>query len=121
MGKDNIDIVSLPVEFDEKKIDSRFRLVIAVIKRAKELQQGAMPKIATKAEKITTRALEEVIFGSVYVLTGEVAVKAEEEAGKLTYEIMMDEAKQKVSTPEKLTELEKDLKDYLSQIEEMEK
>jgi DNA-directed RNA polymerase omega subunit len=121
MRRGNTDVISLPVELDGKEIDSKFRLVIAVIKRAKELHQGAMPTISTKARKVTTAALEEVVSGSVRVLTGEAAVKAEEEAGKLTYEKMIDEAEQKVSLPENLTELEKDVKDYLRQKEEMDK
>ncbi len=121
MRKYNIDVVSLPVEFDEKIIDSQFRLVIAIIERTKELSRGAMPNITTKAQKVTTTSLEEVITGSVRVLTGEAAVKAKEESGMLTYESMMDEATQKVSFPDKLTELEKDLENYLRQKEEMEK
>jgi hypothetical protein len=110
MIRGNTDVISLPVELDGKEIDSKFRLVI-----------GAMPTISTKARKVTTAALEEVVSGSVRVLTGEAAVKAEEEAGKLTYEKMIDEAEQKVSLPENLTELEKDVKDYLRQKEEMDK
>jgi len=115
MQKDNIDVVSLPVEFDGKKIDSTFRLVIAVIKRAKELHQGAQPKISTKARKVTTVALEEAVSGSLQVLTGKAAVEAEKAAGKLTYKKMMDEAEQKESLPEDKSELEKDLDVYLSQ------
>ena len=109
----NRDVISLPVEIDEKIIDSRYRLVMAVIKRAKELLYGDMPKIATKSVKVTTKALEEVISGSVHVLSGEAAVKAQEESGKLTYENMMDEAEQKTSFYESKTELEKDVEDYL--------
>ena len=113
--KDNLDVISLPVEFDEKIIDSRYRLVIAVIKRAKELHQGEMPVMDTKARKVTTAALEEAVSGCLRVLTGEAAVKAEEEAERLTDNGMMDEATQKVSFPEQLTELEKDLEEYLRQ------
>ncbi len=119
MRKDKMDVISLPVEFGGKKIDSRYRLVIAVIKRAKELHQGVIPKIATKAHKVTTAALEEVISGSVRVLTGEAAVEAEKAAGKLTYENMMDEATQKVSFPDKPTDFEKDLEVYLRQKDKM--
>ena len=114
-----MDVVSLPVEYDEKEIDGRYRLVIAVSKRAKELYHGARPKIASKAVKMTTVALEEVVSGSVSVLTGEAAVKAKKEAGKLTYEDMMDEAQQKASLPEDMTELEKDLRVYLREKEEV--
>lgn len=46
-----MDLVSLPPEFDKKRIDSRYRLVIAVSKRAKALRNGVMPKIASKAKK----------------------------------------------------------------------
>jgi len=115
-----MDLVSLPVEFDKKKIDGRYRLVMAVSKRAKKLYQGAVPTITSKAKKMTTVALEEVISGSVIILTGEDALKAREEAKKLSYEHMMDEAKQKESLPEDMTELEKDLKIYLHEKSEAE-
>ncbi len=105
-----MDLISLPVEFDKKKIDGRYRLVMAVSKRAKKLYQGSAPMIASKAKKMTTVALEEVISGSVSILTGEEALKAREEAKKLSYEHMMDEAKQKESLPEDMSELEKDAK-----------
>ncbi len=114
-----MDVISIPVEYDEKKIDGRYRLVVAVLKRAKELYRGAMPKISSNSVKMTTVALEEVISGKVSVLTGETAIKAKEKAGKLTYDDMMDEAKQKASLPEELTKLEKDLKVYLHKKDEM--
>jgi DNA-directed RNA polymerase subunit omega len=108
-----MDLISLPVEFDKEKIDSRYRLVIAVAKRARVLHQGGQPKITSKAKKMTTIALEEVTSEAVSILTGDAAVKAQEEAKRLTYEGMIDEAKQKEALPEDLTELEKDLKIYL--------
>ncbi len=117
MQKDKLDVVSLPVEFDEGEFDSRYRLVIAVIKRAKELHQGALPRIATRARKVTTVALEEAVSGYVHVRTGEAAVKAIEEAERRTHEILIDEAAQKVSFHEQLSELEKDLEEYLRQKE----
>ncbi len=108
-----MDLISLPVEFDKKKIDGRYRLVIAVSQRARDLYQGAQPRIISKAKKMTTVALEEIVSASVKLLTGEAASKAKAEAKRLTYEDMMDEAKQKEILPEDLTELEKDLKVYL--------
>ncbi len=114
-----MDLISLPVEIDKEKIDGRYRLVLAVSKRAKLLYQGAMPRVASKARKMTTVALEETMSGAVRVLSGEAAVKAQEEAQKLSFENMMDEAKQKETLPEDLTELEKDLKIYLHEKEEM--
>jgi DNA-directed RNA polymerase subunit omega len=114
-----MDLISLPVEFDKKKIDNRYRLVIAAAKRARMLFQGAQTRIASKAKKLTTLSLEEVLSDSVRILTGEAAIKAKEEAKKLPYQEIMDEAKQKVSYPEEeLTELEKDLKAYLQKKEE---
>jgi len=115
-----MDIISLPIEYDKKKIDGNYRLVIAGVKRAKDLAQGTLPKITSKAKKITTLALEEVAEGAVNILTGEAAVKANEEAKKLVHKRMMDEAQQKETMPEDLTELEKDLKVYLSEKTESE-
>ena len=110
-----MEIISLPIEFERKKIDGTYRLVVASVRRAKSLSQGALPKIASKAQKITTLAIEEVARGAVNILTGEEAVKANEEAKKLSHKRMMDEAQQKETMPEDMTELEKDLKIYLSE------
>jgi DNA-directed RNA polymerase subunit omega len=113
-----MDLISLPVEIEKKKIDGRYRLVLAVSKRARALSQGAVPKIATRSKKMSTVALEEIMSGNVHVLSGEAAIKAREKAKKLSYEEMMDEAKQKETLPEDLTELERDLKVYLHEKEE---
>jgi DNA-directed RNA polymerase omega subunit len=108
-----MDLISLPAELDKKKIDSRYRLVEAVTKRARALHNGAMSIITSKSKKSTTVAFEEVASGSVRVLSGKAAIKAKEEDGKLSYQDMMDEAKQKESLPEELTKFEKDLHAYL--------
>ena len=110
-----MDIISLPIAYDREKIDGAYRLVVASVKRAKALSQGALPVIASKAQKITTLAIEEVASGAVKILTGEEAVKASEDEKKLTHKRMMDEAQQKETMPEDMTELEKDLKVYLSE------
>jgi DNA-directed RNA polymerase omega subunit len=115
-----MDIISLPIECENEKIEGYYRLVVAAVKRAKALSQGALPAITSKAQKITTLAIEEVATGAVKVLTGEEAVKASEEAKKLTHKKMIDEAQQKETMPEDLTELEKDLKVYLSEKSESE-
>jgi DNA-directed RNA polymerase omega subunit len=116
-----VDIISLPIECNNEKIDGTYRLVVAAVKRAKDLSDGALPTIKTKAQKITTLAIEEVALGSVNVLTGEEAVIASEEARKLTQKKMMDEAQQKETMPEDMSELEKDLKIYLSEKSESER
>ena len=90
-------------------------MVIAAVKRAKHLADGALPRKASKAQKITTLAIEEVATGNVKVMTGEEAVKAREESKKKTSKRMMDEAQQKETMPEDVSELEKDLKVYLSE------
>ena len=110
-----MDIISLPIKCENKDIDGTYRLVIAAVKRAKDLSQGALPSIPSKAQKITTLAIEEVATGSVKVVTGDDAIKAIEEAKKLTHKKMMDEAQQKETMPEDMSELEKDLKVYLSE------
>ncbi len=110
-----MDIISLPIECENEKIDGKYRLVIAAVKRAKTLSCGALPSIESKARKITTLAIEEVASSAVNILTGEDAARAIEEAGKLTHKKMMDEAQQKETMPEDMTELEKDLKAYLSE------
>lgn len=110
-----MDIISLPIEHDNENIEGTYRLVIAAVKRAKMLSQGALPAISSKAQKITTLAIEEVAMGAVDVLTGEAAVIANEEAKKLSHKKMMDEAQQKETMPEDISELEKDLKVYLSE------
>ena len=110
-----MDIVSLPIDNENDKIEGIYRLVIASVQRAKDLSKGALPKIASKAKKITTLAIEEVATGNVVVMTGEEAVKAREESKKQTTKRMMDEAQQKETMPEDVSELEKDLKVYLSE------
>ena len=110
-----MDLITLPIEYDKKKIDGNYRLVIAAVQRAKDLALGALPKTSSKAKKITTLALQEVASDAVHILIGEEAVKANEEAKKLVHKRMMDEAQQKETMPEDLTELEKDLKVYLSE------
>ncbi len=93
-----MDLISLPVICDKKKFDGRYRFVVAAGKRARKLFQGAQPRIASKSKKLTTLALEEVLSDSVRILTGEAAIKAKEEAKKLSYESLIDEAKKERGT-----------------------
>lgn len=110
-----MDIISLPIRCDNEDIDGSYRLVIASVKRAKALSQGVLPAMSSKAKKITTLAIEEVATGAVKVLTGEAAVKASEESKKLTHKRFIDEAQQKEAMPEDVSELERDLRVYLSE------
>ncbi len=111
-----MDIISLPIEFDEEKIDGRFRLVNIAAQRAKQLAAGDEPKIEQKARKIPTIALIEAITGKLDYLTGEEAVKAQEEARKLDFRRLL-ELREEEREPEDLTELEKDLQVYLEEKE----
>jgi len=107
-----MDIISLPVEYDHKKIDGKFRLVAIASQRAKELSLAAKPKIAKKSKKVTTIAIEETIENRLDFITGDEAVIAREKAGKFDYRKQLEESK-KIAAGEDLTELEKDLKVYL--------
>jgi DNA-directed RNA polymerase omega subunit len=115
-----MDIISLPIENENENVEGSYRLVIVAVKRAKDLSQGALPTISSKAQKITTLAIEEVATGAIDVLTGDAAIKANEEAKKLTHKRVMDEAQQKETMPEDISELEKDLKVYLTEKSESE-
>jgi DNA-directed RNA polymerase omega subunit len=105
-----MDIISLPVDYDKKKIESRYRLVTIAAQRARELSLGAIPKIQTKAKKVTTTALLEAISGNIEFLTGEDAVIAREKAEKIDYKKLIEEKRKPIDD---LSELEKDLKVYL--------
>lgn len=115
-----MDIISLPVEFDNKKIDGRFRLAIIAAQRARELALGAKPKIQTKGKKVTTIAIEEAINGKLEFLVGEEARKSQEEAKKFDFRKLLEERRRE-GAPEDLSELEKDLKIYLHERETEEK
>jgi len=110
-----MDIISLPISYDNEGIDGSYRMVIASVKRAKALSQGVLPVISSKANKITTLAIEEVASGAVKVLSGEEAVKASEESKKITHKKFIDEAQQKETMPEDVSELERDLRVYLTE------
>lgn len=116
-----MDILSLPIEIEDSKIDSRFRLVIITSQRAKTLSEGAKALITTKYKKNTTIALEESISDKLDYLTGEEAVKAKEIAKKLEFKKKVTSMTKKEGMEEELSELEKDLKVYLLEKAEIEK
>ncbi len=113
MGK--VDIISLPIDFDKKKIDGDYRLVTASVMRAKDLAQGLQPKVISNSKKVTTIAIEEIISGEVNMLIGDAAVEAREKAKKLSQKRAVEESRDVEKIPEDLTELEKDLKVYLTE------
>jgi DNA-directed RNA polymerase subunit K/omega len=115
-----MDLISLPIELDDSKIDGRFRLVNIVTQRAKELSHRGKPRISTKAKKITTIALEESLNYILEFITGDEAKQANEEAKRLDYKRFLEE-KRRETEQEDLSELEKDLKFYLTEKEEISK
>jgi DNA-directed RNA polymerase omega subunit len=115
-----MDIISLPIEHDQDKIDGKFRIIAIAAQRAKELSVGAKPKIKTKSKKVSTIALEETVDNTIEFLTGEKAKKAKEEAKKFDYRKILEEKKKEISG-EDLSEFEKDLKVYLHEKESMDK
>ncbi len=110
-----MDIISLPIEIDKNKIDSRFRLVNIAAQRAKELSLGAKKKIQTKSKKVTTIAIEEALAGKLEYIVGEEARRAREEEKKFDYRRLLEERRR---VPADIKELEKDLKVYLHGREE---
>ncbi len=118
-----MDIISLPIEFDTNKIDSRFRLVVIASQRARELALGAPLRLQgadkgvdrrSKENKVTTSALLEAIGNKIDFLKGQKAVEARERAEKIDFKKLADERRK---GPEDLSELEKDLKVYLHERE----
>lgn len=110
-----MEIISLPIEIDKTKIDSKFRLATIAGQRARELALGVKSKIQSKSKKVTTLAIEEAISGSLEFLTGDDAKKAQSEEKKFDYRKLLEERRK--GAPEDLSELEKDLKIYLHEKE----
>jgi len=75
-----INPLSLLLESNQQRFDSRYRLVIAASQRAKHLLQGARPVGPPKFLKETTIALDEVLHGQVEFLTDKEARQASKDA-----------------------------------------
>lgn len=115
-----MDFISLPAEHGNDESGSRFQLTLAAAKRARLLCKGASPVLKkSRSRKMTTLALEELMSGSVKVLSGDAAVKAREEAESLNHDGFIDEAGQKASHPEELTKFEKEFQLFLREKEEL--
>ena len=112
-----MDIVTLPIEYDKDKVDSRFRLVVIASQRARELAFGAKPKVNASYDKAPLIALEEAIENKLEFSIGDEARKQNEEAKKFDYKRFLEERKRD-ARPEDLSELEKDLRVYLHERED---
>lgn len=112
-----MSVLSVPIEINDERIESSFRLVNIVAQRAKELQKGGTPKIVTSFVKPVTIAIEEALANKLEFITGAEAKEALEAAKKMDYKKFLDE-KRREREPEDLSELEKDLKFYLNEKED---
>jgi len=116
--EEKIDIISLPIEFDRNKIDSRYRLAVIAAQRAAELSLGATSKIEKKAKKVTTTAILEILSDKIEYITGEEAILAKEKIDKIDVKKLLEDKRRTIPD---ITELEKDLKLYLHGKESAEK
>jgi DNA-directed RNA polymerase subunit omega len=48
-----------------KEMDSKFRFIVVAAHRAKQLQNGAKPRVDTRSRKPTRIAIQEVLAGTV--------------------------------------------------------
>ncbi len=71
-----MDALSLLPQHHQKDFDSRYRIVLIAAQRAKQLVQGAESTTTSKFSKETSKALEEVLQGSVPYLIGQEAKDA---------------------------------------------
>ena len=48
-----------------REVDSKFRFITVAAQRAKQLQNGAKPRVDTRSRKSTRIAMQEVLAGAV--------------------------------------------------------
>jgi len=113
-----VDIITLPIEYDKKKIESKYRLAVIASQRARELAFGAEPRISKKVKRISTLSLLETIGGDIKFLTGEDAAVARERAEKIDFRKLIEDKRKSITD---ISELEKDLKTYLHERETTER
>jgi len=104
------DIISLPIELNDRISDTKFRLVHISAQRVRQLSAGAPMLVSTRSIKDTTIALEECLTGKFTVIVGEEAKKAKEEFRKREERARMEE---QLSAKEE--EIRKELSAYLSE------
>lgn len=113
-----MDIITLPIEYDKKKIESKYRLAVIASQRSRELALGAQPRITKKAKMISTTALLETLSGDIKFLIGEKAAAALEKADKIDFKKLIEDKRKSITD---ISELEKDLKTYLHERENTER
>ena len=113
MTKNAEDIISLPIEINQKMADSKFRLVHIASQRVRELSGGETPLVTSRSIKDTTVALEESLLGSYKIIVGEEAKVAKEELRKRKEQEKLEE---QLSAKEE--EIRKELSAYLTDTQE---
>jgi DNA-directed RNA polymerase subunit omega len=107
-----IDIITLPIVFENKKIDSRHRLCILAAQRAKQIVQATTSSPDTKYEQATTIALEEILENKVVFVSGKEAVEAKKESKRVKAEELRTWARM-AKEGELVTEIKKELSVYV--------
>ena len=59
-----------------RDVDSKFRFITVAAQRAKQIQNGAKPRVETRSRKSTRIAMQEVLAGAVSWEVREEAAKA---------------------------------------------
>jgi DNA-directed RNA polymerase omega subunit len=104
------DIITLPIELNDRISDTKFRLIHIAAQRVRQLSSGAPMLVSTRSIKDTTVALEESLIGRFTVIVGEEAKKAKEEFRKREEQARLEE---QLSAKEE--EIRKELSAYLSE------
>jgi DNA-directed RNA polymerase omega subunit len=104
------DLISLPIEMNEKISDTKFRLVHIASQRVRQLSAGAPVEVSTRSIKDTTVALEEAVAGKFKIIIGEAANVAKEEFRKRE-----ERARADAQLSAKEEEIRKELSAYLSE------
>jgi DNA-directed RNA polymerase subunit K/omega len=112
MLKMAVDLISLPIEMNDRIADTKFRLVHIASQRVRQLSAGAAMQVSSRSIKDTTIALEEAVAEQFKVLTGE---EAKEEFRKRE-----ERAKMEAQLSAKEEEIRKELSAYLSESQEEE-
>jgi len=115
MLKQAEDLISLPIEMNDKIADTKFRLVHIAAQRVRQLSAGAPPMVRSRSIKDATVALEEAVAHSFKIVVGEEAKKAKEEFRK-----QEERAKLEEQLSAKEEEIRKELSAYLSESQEEE-
>jgi DNA-directed RNA polymerase subunit K/omega len=115
MQKAAADLISLPIEMNDKIADTKFRLVHIASQRVRQLSAGNPPQVMTRSIKDTTVALEEAVAQNFKILIGEEAKQAKEEFRK-----QEERAKIEEQLSAKEEEIRKELSAYLSETQEEE-